>query len=417
MELEQAPIKVNVCKPSKREPGTIYVTTRPGGLPTRAQYSWIVAIDQDGTIALNRRYDGTSQDIRHAGNGRLLFSQSAQGILNELDDKGNTLRQWHARGKFQDKPAPAGSVELPVNFMHHTVSTLPNGNFLILDAESRTFPDWPVNATDPEARPADAEIVGDVIVEVTPEGKEVHTYNFLDMLDPYRITHGSHESYWRKQGFPNAFDWSHCNAVSHDPADDTLIASVRHQDCIIKFTRETGELVWILGNHAHWKAPWKDYLLQPAQDMQWQYHQHDCTAPAPGRILCFDNGNFRAPAFSAPREAGDNYSRLVEFEVDADRKSVRQVWSFGEDRPDPIYACYQGGALRLPATGNTFGTFGGICFENGKPSGSNVGSEGCARLIETTADGEVVFDASIDTFGHADIPAISAFRAAHMPPQ
>lgn len=414
MELKHAPIKVNLCKPSMREPGTIYVTTRPGGLPTRAQYSWIVAIEQDGAIALNRRYDGTSQDIRYAGNGRLLFSQSAQGILNELDREGNVLRQWHARGKFQDKAPPERSVELPVNFLHHTVSTLPNGNFLILDAESRTFPDWPVNANDP-ADVADAEIVGDVIVEVTRNGEEVRSYRLLDILDPYRISHGSHEDYWRKQGFPNAFDWCHCNAVAHDPSDDTLIVSVRHQDCIIKIRRDTGELVWILGNPALWRAPWNRYLLQPSEDMVWQFHQHDCSAPGTGRILCFDNGNFRAPAFSAPLKPADNFSRLVEFEIDEENKTVRQVWSFGADLRDPIFACYQGGALRLPVTGNTFGTFGGICFKNGAPAGTNVDTEGRARLIETTPDGEVVFDAVISASGSPDIPAISAFRAAHLP--
>ncbi|MGD9714750.1 MAG: aryl-sulfate sulfotransferase [Thermomicrobiales bacterium] len=415
MELNKAPVRVNVCNPQLREPGTIYVTTRPGGLPTRSQFSWIVAFYQDGSVALNRQYEGTSQDIRHVGGHRLLFSQSAQGILNELDTDGNTLRRWHARGKFKDKSPPRGSVELPVDFMHHTVNVLPDGNLLILDAESRVMSDWPANADDPNAARIGAEIVGDVIVEVTTSGQVVKRYHLLDMLDPYRITHGSHAGYWRKQGFANAFDWSHCNAVAYDAHDDTLIASVRHQDCIVKFRRDTGELVWILGNHKHWKDPWRQYLLSPSTDLQWQFHQHDCSAPTPGRILCFDNGNFRAPAFEARRPPGANFSRLVEFEVDPENMGVSQVWSFEDPPGDRIYACYQGGALRLPKTGNTFGTFGGICTADGQPSDTNVGTDGHARLIEVTPGGEVVFDASIASNENAEKLAISAFRATHVP--
>jgi hypothetical protein len=123
MTVTVAPIQVKLCNAARREPGTIYVTTRPGGLPTRAQYSWIVGIRQDGSIALNREYAGTSQDIRAIGNDRILFSQSAQGILNELDREGNVMRQWHARGKFQGQQPPPASVELPIDHMHHTVNT------------------------------------------------------------------------------------------------------------------------------------------------------------------------------------------------------------------------------------------------------------------------------------------------------
>lgn len=415
MDVQKAPIKINYCKTQAREPGVIYVTTRPGGLPTRAQYSWIVAIAQDGAIVLNRTFEGTSQDIRHIGGGRLLFSQSAQGLLNELDRDGNIVRQWHAEGKFRDKPAPQGSTALPLNYMHHTVNVLPDGTFLFLDAESRRYPGWPTSASDAHAPKADAEIVGDVIAEITPSGELKNRYRLLDMLDPYRISHGSFEAYWRKQGFPNAYDWCHSNAVAHDPSDDTLIVSVRHQDCIVKFRRGSGEIIWILGNHAHWKEPWKKYLLQPAAGLEWQYHQHDCSAPSPGRILCFDNGNFRAPAFETPLPAAQNYSRLVEFEIDEKTMSVRQAWSFGEDVQRPIYGCYQGGALRLPKTGNTFGTFGGVCYEKGMPSDNNVGTDGEARLLEVTPGGEVVFDATIGAIGVPEMTAISAFRATHVP--
>ena len=79
-----------------------------------------------------------------------------------------------------------------------------------------------------------------------------------------------------------------------------------------------------------------------------------------GTILCFDNGNHRALPFAEPLAGEENYSRVVEFKVDEQAKTVEQVWSFGDgDGPgEGLYGCYQGGAYRLPKTGNTFMNFG-----------------------------------------------------------
>ncbi len=409
------PFQLVSCDETRREPGTIYFTTRPGGLPTRANSAWVVGIARDGTIAVQKEFAGTSQDIRCQPDGTILFSQSAQGLIKQLDGEANVLRCWHARGKFLGKAPPAGSTELPVNFIHHTVNFMPDGNFLILDAQSRIFDNWPGSTDDPNAATQAAEVVGDVITEVTREGKIVRRYPLLDLLDPYRATHSIRANYWRKQGFPNGFDWCHCNAVTYDSNDDTFMISLRHQDCIVKFRRGTGELVWILGNHTQWRRPWSDYVLKPEAGLDWQFHQHDCSVPAPGRVMCFDNGNYRSGAFEPRLDDVRNFSRLVEFEVDAKAMTVRQVWSWGSSPQDRTYACYQGGALRLPKTGNTFGTFGGICLSNGVPTSESEGSFGCSRLVEVTPSGEIVFDMRIDDSGAAHPRAFSAFRSTHVP--
>lgn len=410
-----APIKLLTCKTEKREPGLVFFTTRPGGLPVRAQFAWVIGVAQDGSLRLNKTFNGTSQDIRALPDGTLLFSQSAQGLINNIDLDGNILRQWHARGKYLDKAPPEGSTELPVNFLHHTVNTMPNGNFLTLDASSRVYENWHSSVADRDAPTETAEVVGDVITEVTQDGEIVNRYHLLDTIDPYRVTHSTRSGYWRKQGFPNGFDWCHCNAVDYDGDDDTFLASLRHQDCIIKFKRGSGELVWILGNHSEWKEPWSKYLLTPQGELQWQFHQHDCSAIAPDRVMCFDNGSYKSGAFEPKLPDEENYSRLVEFEVDAAAKTVRQVWSYGGPDSDMTYACYQGGSMRLPKTGNTLGTYGGMCFDDGKPTSKNEGTFGKARLVEVTPAGEVVFDMVVDDSASASPQAFSAFRATHVP--
>lgn len=410
------PIDVKICDPSRREPGLMFFTTRPGSIRnTKADFGWVVAVDRMGEVRLCRRYDSATQDVVCRADGAIFFSQTKLGLISQIDLDGNVLRQWHARGKWAGRTPPEGSVELPVDFIHHRINFLPDGNFLILSAESREFDNWPGSTDDPDARPEAVRLVGDIVCEVSPGGDLVREYHMLDLLDPYRITHGSRSSYWQKQGFPGCYDWCHANAVNYDAHDDSIIVSLRHQDCIVKIDRRTGALVWILGNHSQWQPPWSDCLLTPDDSVSWQFHQHDCSATGPNRILCFDNGNWRAGAYEARLPDAANYSRAVEFEIDPAAKSVRQVWAHGGAPDEPIYACYQGGAYRLPQTGNTFITFGGICFDDGIPTSRNVDSFSRARLQEVTPDNEIVFDLVIDDSASRQPRAFSAFRAHHLP--
>jgi hypothetical protein len=406
------PMRIDVCDPSRREPGLIVFTTRPGSIRNqKAQMGWVVALDRSGGVRLNLKLNAATQDVRCDLDGNILYSQAGAGLITKIDWQGNVLGRWHAQGRWVDKAAPDGSIALPIHVLHHAFQALPNGNFLVLSAEARQFPGWHGGTTDASAPRETASLVGDVIAEVTRNGELVQEWHLFDMLDPYRIGHGSRSNYWHRQGFPDAFDWSHTNSIFYDRSDDAILASLRHQDCIIKFDRRSGELRWILGNPSHWTGALADLLLTPSSGLEWQYHQHDCSVVGPGRVLCFDNGNFRAGAFSPKRDDATSYSRVVEYEVEEATQNVRQVWSFGNAGTDRIFACYQGGAHRLPKTGNTFMTFGGICTIDGAPTSDNVDAFGIARLIEVAPNGDVVFDASIDDRGSPEPQPFSAFRA------
>ncbi|CAN0501221.1 unnamed protein product [Phaeothamnion confervicola] len=129
--------------------------------------------------------------------------------------------------------------------------------------------------------------------------------------------------------------------------------------------------------------------------------------------MCFDNGNHRALPFdpSVPHE--ENFSRAVEFAVDEDRRTVRQVWSYGDGPGERLFAGFQGGAVRLPKSGNTFVTYGGICSIGGKPADEPDGADTRARLIEVTPDKRVVLDVEIGGVP-ADSKLLSSFRATHV---
>jgi arylsulfate sulfotransferase len=170
-----------------------------------------------------------------------------------------------------------------------------------------------------------------------------------------------------------------------------------------------------LGDHENWKAPWSEKLLNPIGDVEWQYHQHDCSVTPDGNILCFDNGNYRATPFGAKMSDADSYSRAVEFKVNENAMTVQQVWAYGKAQDERLFACYQGGAYRLPQTGNTFITYGGTCTIEGKPSSSPGKSFAQARLIEVTPDNEVVFDMWIDDSSAETPVPLSSFRSEFVP--
>lgn len=410
------PLRIDLCDSTRREPGCIAFTTRPGSIQNqKAQMGWVIALDREGKVRLSLKLDAATQDVRRDLDGALLYSQAGAGLITKIDWQRRVLGRWHARGRFIGKAPPAGSIELPIEVLHHAFQAMPNGNFLLLSAESRRFENWYGSTIDPAAPRIQADLVGDIIVEVDRKGRLVRQWRLFDMLDPYRITHGSRSGYWHRQGFPGAFDWSHANSIFYDGSDDSILCSLRHQDCIIKFNATDGSLRWILGNHSHWSGAFANRLLAPADRLEWQYHQHDCSAVGPSRVLCFDNGNFRAGAFAPKQDDATSYSRVVEFEVNEAARTVRQAWCFGDGGRDRIFACYQGGACRLPKTGNTFMTFGGICTIDGTPTSDNVDAFGKARLIEVTRDGDIVFDATIDDSANATPRPFSAFRAEHFP--
>jgi hypothetical protein len=325
------------------------------------------------------------------------------------------LRRWHATGKWQDKLPPNGSIALDMARAHHTIDVLPNGNLLLLSNEPREFDDWPGSDTDPDALRETAVLIGDIVIEMTLDAEIVQQWHMLDILDPYRICYGSRRVTTVNRHMPNSNDWAHLNCASYDERDDSILLSLRTQDCIAKIDRTSGILQWILGTPANWQAPWAEKLLTPKGPVQWQYHQHDCSITPSGTILCFDNGNYRATPFDTPMDEAQCYSRVVEFSVDENARTVEQVWSYGDALDDRLFACFQGGARRLPETGNTFITYGGIATKDGRPTANNDTGFGRARLIEVSPDGEVLFDLWVDSSEQENPISYSVFRAEHMP--
>ena len=337
-------------------------------------------------------------------NGNLLYMTTVTGIrslLVEIDLLGNVVRRWHPRALAGQ--APAGSVLIDADALHHDLIELPSGSFVTLGSEARTFQDYPTSETDPDAPREPRDVIGDVVVEFTPAGTITGRWSLLDALDPYRIGYDSLDTqFWRPTYLALAHadgelaDWAHANAVAYDARDDTFIVSLRHQDALVKIDR-TGTLRWILGPHAGWADPWRDQLLEPEGELEWPYHGHGVEVTPAGTILLLDNGNHRATPFDEPLPAEASYSRAVEFEVDETAMRVRQRWAYPRSEAERFYSYFLGDADWLPDTGNVLITDGGrmrtVDSADGKPEARRW-----ARILEVTRDepAETVFMLVID---------------------
>lgn len=404
------PMRIARCDAARREPGMMLFNVRrdrQDGLQ-QAYGGWLMGVDQDGELVCIHKSVRPVQGVRCLPNGTVLVT-IPDGLLLEMTFSGDIVRQWYASGSYRNCEPPKNAIRVEAETFHHGVNLGPDGNLLLLSMEIREYDDWPGSTTDPNAPRARARVVGDVVMEVRADGTKMNEWRMLDMLDPYRISYGSRDNFWVERGYPDTNDWCHANATAYDARDDSILVSLRTQDCIVKFDRKTGALRWILGSHDNWRQPWSDKLLKPDSSVTWQFHQHDCSMTPAGTIMCFDNGDYRAHPFEPAVLPEQNHSRAVEYAVDETAGTVAQVWSYCGAPNERLFASVQGGAFRMPKTGNAFITYGGICSIDGKPAGRPGRTDICARLIEITPEREVVFDLWVG--GGPGAPKLSVFRS------
>ncbi|HSA34547.1 MAG TPA: aryl-sulfate sulfotransferase [bacterium] len=383
------PIDVTLNTPDRREQGWTLLNISHSTGTALVDFTYgclIVALDMEGRVGWYFRDSGDCYGFGRFSDGR-MFVQFTKRII-ALDMLGTVSAAWHPVGEVSSYTF---SVPIAVDDFHHVVTELPSGNIAILANERRDITDWPTSETDPDAPLADTGIRADEIVELTKEGTEVGRWKLFDILDPYRLGYTSIRMF--KQ-------WSHANGLLYDESDDSFIVSSRNQSVLLKLGRADGQLKWLLGPHDNWKEPWSDLLLAPAgEPFAWNYYQHGPMLRADGSVLVFDNGAYRAFPYEPMFPADENWSRAAIFSVDETARTVTQVWEWGSDIGEKIYAPYLGNAAELPVTGNVLVVFGGIIHgPDGKPTDDLLDCKVSARVIEVTRGegaSEKVFDLGI----------------------
>ena len=243
---------------------------------------------------------------RLGGNGRLLL---------EFDWDGNEV--W----RYED------------DNIHHDMVRMSNGHTLL--------PRWVVLPEDfaktvrgATKRPREKlpPLLGDEIVEIDGEGREVRAYQVWKQLDPRRDTMCPLERRW---------EWMHMNGIDVN-ADGDIAFSCRNNSTVGIIDGSSGELTWKYG------------FPEVA-------HQHNPTFVEHGHLQIFDNGMHRP---------GQPYSRILEVNPENDEV----VWMYEANPRFQFFSSYIAGCDRLPG-GNVL-----IC----------EGSDG--RVFEVTQSGEVVWE-------------------------
>lgn len=356
------PVRVIVSKPEMMEPGYTLLSLRrvlprlQGERRRRmgATFGLLAAIDHNGEIVWSYQSDARISDVEPLRNGNFAFV-TTDNRATEIDVLGNRVGHWYAA----DRPrGEADAIPIPTLTMHHEIDELSNGNLIVMGTEIREYDNWYTSETDPDAPRARERVMGDVIVEFTRDGKVVWVWKALDHLDPYRIGYETFTNYWINRGFPGARDWSHGNGFFHDERDDSLLISFRMQDAVVKVDRKTGEIVWILGDHSGWPLHLQPKLLTPEGEMSWFYHQHMPQITSNGTLLLFDNRTFSARPFAPPLRPAQTWTRAVEYAINEETRSVKQIWSSEGPALDRLMTFAMGEADAMPATGNVLLFYG-----------------------------------------------------------
>lgn len=193
-------------------------------------------------------------------------------------------------------------------WMHHDYQRLPNGNTLLVkwvpmprSIVKKVKGGYHAEGDDP------SEMLGDVVIEITPEGEIVKEWKSWDHFDTKTEVGGplSHRK-----------EWSHCNSISLAPNGDWLL-SFRRISTIVQVNPKSGKIRW----------KWGDGTTAA---------QHDVKYASDDTITIFDNGVHRAN--------GMEFSRAIE--IDAKTKEI--VWEYHDNPPFSFFTLMGGSADVLP---------------------------------------------------------------------
>lgn len=339
----------------------------PYMLDREGQVRWILLLDKSpdlGNLSVSLGLARTQAGTFIAGD------QNGQRVV-EFDMLGNLVKQWDLK-------------KLGYTF-HHDIVEEKDGNLLITVNK--------IGAVLNNGQPR----IQDHIIELNRnDGSLLQHWDLADMIDTSRyLKRDSSQPDFVAQTPTN---WAHNNSII--PYNDYILTTMRYQG-IIGYGR-SGKLRWIISPHKYWKKEYQPYLLSPVDEngdlitdaavisgdrsvkgFDWPWGPHTPVALSEDRFLIFDNG-YNRHWVSNELTPNANYSRVVEYKIDENRKTVQQVWSYGEQRGAACFSQALSGVQYLPQTGN-------VLFCPGMGVVTSLGSGGRVLEIDPTTN-TVVFE-------------------------
>jgi Arylsulfotransferase (ASST) len=219
----------------------------------------------------------------------------------------------------------SSSSSIPIPYLAHDFVEHPDGTLAAIAVEYRDF--------------NGAQLRGNKIVEVAPDGSQRTVWSAWDCFDPAVI-----------KGDDPAQGWTFANALDYDPAADVYYLGMRNFSSIARINRQTRACEWVLGLGA------STFTFAPGSARFLHEHQFQLRG---NHILVMDNDG---PA--------GNESRVIEYQLDFDQKVATQVWSYSSS--PSVYTFVLGEPLRFD-DGSTFINWGAAGqMERLDPAGASV---------------------------------------------
>lgn len=245
-----------------------------------------------------------------------------------LGASGDVLLRAYGQGAGEQgavfRVSMAGEIRetVPLTDGHHEIGHAPDLAFAYLRAVARDI---------------DGEtIVGDEIVEVSPDGTERVAWNAFDCL-PEVEEHMS----WGVETAPIAgIDWTHANGLSYCAADDTWLISLYYLREIHKIRRSDCTDVWMIdGDYSSGRG----YTIPALTDGFGPQHAPSCTDEG---LVLVDN-----------RIRTGDVTRGLALALDADTQTATSLWAV--PHPDGSLTTLLGSTDPLP-DGDTLIGWGGL---------------------------------------------------------
>ena len=341
-------IMVTVAKYDHMEPGMNFVNS-PG--IDEADTSIPYMIDADGYIRWvldwtkhpDLKFIGIGCGLIRLKNGNYMTGDGNHHKIVEVDIMGKLVNFWDMLSRGYT--------------IHHAISETEDGKILAT-----------VSKTTAKLASGKNIRINDFIIKFDPKkGEIIKEWDLVNTLDSarYGITNIGAEVQ-NPMGQTDS-NWAHNNGILE--WGDNYLATARYQG-IFKFN-QNGGLKWIISPHKGWHTKYEKYLLSPLHadgtlitdpeviagtkngtDFEWAWGCHTAVPLPNGHIMVFDNGFGRNFEYDPLHHLKDFYSRGVEYEVNEDAHTVRQVWQYGKERGYTYFAPARSGVQYLKQTGN-----------------------------------------------------------------
>ena len=296
--IENIVLRANVVQPNRYQPGLNFMYQTKAAFDANGAFRWF--LEGDYQFPTNYEY--------HGGHFLVVVGSSYSEdpvLFVEINPLGRIFKVLYA---------PYAC--------HHKIEPFTDDTILVTGSEGETLED--------------------LIYELNTQTGEI--VNKLDLKTVFpRIRAGLDA--------PDDPDWLHLNDIVKVQDGGDILISSRNQSFVARISWPDGEIKWILSVHEHWSELFQKHLLTPVGDeFEWQYNQHSPyilpdqdNNPQTMDLLVYDNGNQRLGTDGA--DPTGLYTRIVHYRIDEASRTVRQIWQYGKEHGEALYASSRGNAV------------------------------------------------------------------------